>query len=178
MTTWTVTDSAGVQWFTVSRERAISRALIMLTALLAVMAQQRAAPGAVLWPALIVLVLAAFTALRPDSPRGAFFLTAYAVLWLLSVPDETTLWALFAAWHLLAFHAAVAFASSGPAGQLPDPMSVRRWLVDAGLVALATWAVWLLAAWLHESTRSSEMLVGATLLLVVGLIWFIMPRRT
>lgn len=170
MSSWTLSDSTGVQWLTVTPPRALTRLLILAPAVVAYVALQFAAPTAALWPAIFVLPLAYVSARSPDSVGGAFFITGYAVWWLLSDSDEASFWALVAALSLLAFHSAVAFAAAGPPGQVADRAAVLRWLRDTGVVALATWGVWLVVAGLHDTTHSSEVLLGVSLLMVAGLV--------
>jgi len=170
MSSWTISDTEGIQWFTVTPARLITRGLIFLPAVVAVVAQQFAAPTAQMWPALLILPLAVLSASAPDSVAGAFFITAYAVWWLVTDTDEATLWSLVAALCVLVFHSGVAFAAAGPRGQVPDRPTVSRWLRDTGLIAMATWGVWLMAAGFHDSTQSSEVLLGICLLLVAALV--------
>lgn len=170
MSSWTVSDSTGVQWLTVTPTRAMTRLAILAPALLAVVAQQYAAGDSQMWPGAFLLALAWLSARSPDSAAGAFFIAGYAVWWLLSSTDETSLWSLVAAVSLLAFHSIVAFAAAGPPGQVPDRATVVRWLRDTGIVALATWGIWLVVAGLHGTTQSSEVLLGLCLVLVGGLV--------
>ncbi len=170
MSNWTISDSVGLDWLTVTPSRAVVRVMILAPAVLAIVAQQFAAPSSPMWPAIFVLPLAAYSARSPDSVAAAFFITAYAVWWLMSDSDETSLWCLIAALSVLVFHASVAFAAAGPRGQVSDRASVMRWLRDTGAVAMATWGTWLVVAGLHDSTQSSEVLVGLALFLVAGLV--------
>lgn len=171
MSIWTITDSTGIEWARVSPGRAVIRAMILGSAVVAVVSHLFAAPGTAWWPGMVALPLAALTLLSPDSARGLLFLGWYAVWWLLSDPDEATPWALVAALSVLVFHSAVAFTASGPVGQLADRGTVVRWLGDVAIVAAVTIGVWVLVVSLHESTRTPEALVGLSLLLVVGLVW-------
>ena len=169
MSSWTITDSTGVQWVTVTPTRALTRVMILAPAVLAVLAQQYAAPASPLWPVILVLPIAVLAARQPDSVAATFFIAAYAVWWLLSETNEASLWSLLAALSLLAFHATVAFSAAGPRGQVSDRAAVVRWLRDTGTVALATWGIWLVVAGLHGKTQSSEVLVGVSLFLVAAL---------
>lgn len=170
MSSWTITDTTGIRWFTVTPARLLTRGLILVPAVIAVVAQQFAAPSAQMWPALLIVPLAAYAARSPDSVAAAFFITAYAVWWLVTDTDEATPWSLVAALCVLVFHSAVAVASAGPQGLVPDRGTVSRWLRDTGLVALTTWGVWLMVAGFHGTTQSSEVLVGLSLVLVAGLV--------
>jgi hypothetical protein len=170
MSSWTVSDSTGVQWLTVTPTRAMTRAMIIAPALVAVIAQQYAAGDSQMWPGAFMLLLAWLSARAPDSAAGAFFIAGYAVWWLLSSTDETSIWSLVAAVSLLAFHSTVAFSAAGPPGQVPDRATVVRWLRDTGMVALATWGLWIVVAGLHGTTQSSEVLLGVSLVLVGTLV--------
>lgn len=153
--------------------RAAVPAVALAGMLLAVAGLRFADPDAPIWPAALVLVLAVVTLRAPDGPRALLTLAAYALAWLAADPSETTVWAWVAGAGLLAFHAAIAYAATAPAGFPHDPESVRRWLRDAGVVLAATLALWLVVVGFHERTTAPELLVGSTLLLLAGLVWLL-----
>ena len=171
MSTWSLEDSTGIRWATLSRGRLARRALVLGSAVLAVACLRLADPSTPVWPGLVVLLWALAAAAVPDSPHGLLALATYGAWWLVSDPPESSPWSLGAALCVLVFHAATAAAASGPPGLVTDPATLRRWLHDLALVAVVTAAVWGVVAGFHQRVHSAEVQVGAALLLVVGLVW-------
>jgi len=171
MTTWTIEDTVGVRWATLTGGRVVPRVVVVAAMALAVTALQQADPEAQLWPGLLLLAGTGLTLAAPDSGRGEACLLGYGAWWLVADVEETTVWALVAGLCLLCFHSAVAWAAAGPVGTVADRPVVRGWVADTLWVAAVTVAVWLVVAVLHGAGSSPELLVAAALALLVVLGW-------
>jgi hypothetical protein len=169
--TWAIEDTVGVRWATLSGGRVVPRVVAVGAMAVAVVALQQAAPGAHVWPGLLLLAGAFLTSAAPDSGRGEACLLGYGAWWLIADVAETTVWALVAGLCLLCFHSAAAWAAAGPPGTLADRPVVRRWVADTLAVAAVTIGVWLVVAVLHDAGTSPELLVAAALALLVALGW-------
>lgn len=166
---------------TVSGERVLGSAVLLLAhvggvaALLAAADQTLADPTAA-WPAAVVLSLALFTAMAPDSAGSLTTLTVYAAWWLLAVPGSTSGWVLVAALALLIGHAATAYLAAGPATLSAERVVRVVWLRDLAVVGALTCTGWLVARLTDGSVVTGEGTLALTLLLL-GLGVAALPNR-
>ena len=123
------------------------------------------------WPVWTVVVvgLAAASAIRPDAHTGLLVPLIVGWLWLVAVDDPGTPWLAGAAVCLLTFHAVLALLASLPVGgAFPVAILVRE-LGRVGVVAVATFAMWGLVVVLDRRDAAGDgLLTGLALAIVTG----------
>lgn len=177
MSRWTLEDSFGVRWLTVSRGRLVRAGLIVGSMAVAVFALNAAAPANPYFASAILLTDAVLSVTRPDSWRALVGVAFFGLVWLVRVPDVSIQWALVAALALLVFHLVVAEASAGPPGLETGPATVLTWLLHGGLVGVAAVVVAVVAVAAQDRVASPQALLGATLLCLVAVVWVVREPR-
>ncbi len=145
------------------------RSLVVIGASTTVLAAQAAGarPGA--WHQVVVLVLAAATALRPESVAGVGVLAGAAYTWAL-VPETLSPLVLLAAGGMVLVHVSALVAAQGPARMRLDGTQVRRWAARAVLLWLAAAAVWATSVLMVDLPQPRlAYALGLTLLAVLAL---------
>ena len=129
-----------------SRQQVVLRAVPVLATPLFVWLTVRL--GSPFHPVLTVglLLLAAGSALLPDSSVPQFLVLSLAVLWALQVPETLSGWTPVGALLLLAIHVACALCSYGPPAVAVDARTLRVWGGRCLVMASVTALVWLLVA--------------------------------
>jgi hypothetical protein len=117
--------------------------LVLATALVLVALSQSGDESG--WWAVLVLVVAAWTAYKPDSVRPALLIGLLMASWLVGGDEEDLGWSLVAAVGLLVVHAAAAYAAETPPGGSPARSTHRRWTLQTLVVTAMTAAVWAMA---------------------------------
>lgn len=125
----------------------------------------------------LLVALAMFAVVLPDSSAPLFLLLGLAGLWTLSVPDTWSAWSLGAAALLLVVHLAGTLACYGPPALTVDRELLTVWVRRAAVMLAVTVLVWLTAGFLGalEPPASAALLVAA-LALVVLWIAFVISR--
>jgi hypothetical protein len=150
------------------------QAVLRLMVLAGVLAALAAAVGAgarpSTWLQVVVVGLAAVTAVRPESVAGVVALGGTAYAWALA-PEPLSPLVLVVAAGMLLTHIAALVAAQGPALLLVDPGQVRLWLGRGFLLWLAAAAVWGLAlAVEHHPGGRSTYAVGLLLLTALAVV--------
>lgn len=172
-----VEDRRGRRWLVITPARLAINALVLGSVGMAIGSLLLSHHRGPTWPALVIVFLALFAMLLPDSEAAMAAMMAYGAWWFYAVLDVTTPWAVPAAVALLVFHAAVAHAASGPAGIATDRTTARAWwraCVLASAPAVLVFAVVTLA---HGAATTPPAIVGLTLILVM-LLLLLAGRRT
>ena len=151
----------------------VLRALVLVSAPLAVGCTWAAAHRVVPGVGVLVVALAGVCAWRPDGHVGLLVVLIVSAHWLAAVHDPATPWALGAAGALATFHASLAAAGLAPRSAAWTRAMARRW-ARRTLVLIATSAVaWALVALLHgrHTPGNGAVLVAALLLAAVTGVW-------
>lgn len=125
-----------------------------------------------LWPAAVVILLAAIASTVPDSAAGLLTLLVYGVWWLVAVRSVPWPAVLLVAVAALVLHLALAHAAAAPPGARSRAGVVSAVARDAGLVVVLTGVAAIVAAVLDRSgVHAPAFLIGVALLLVAVLPW-------
>lgn len=170
--TWVVRDRRGrtlavLTWGSVAVGAAEVGSLLTMVGL-----AMSAAPHGELWPAVVVIALAAVAVALPDSAAGLLTLLGYGAWWLIA--DRHAPWpaTLVAALAALVLHVALAHAAAAPAGAVTRAAVAWALAGELGLVAAATSLAALAAAVLARSGwRAPPYLIGVALVLVGLVPW-------
>lgn len=159
-----------------ARWQLLLRALVFVLPFGAIAAARGEAPGLLV---VLVVVGAMATAALPDTPAGLVVVVLLGWLWCTQVEVDVTVWTLFAAWSVGAFHVVTAFAALLPAGAAWDAESARRWLRRLGVVLAATTAMWAVAYGISRAdSTSNALLLAAGLATAGGLAALLLARST
>ncbi|WP_203337779.1 hypothetical protein [Nocardioides limicola] len=157
--------------FRLTWARALTAAALLLPMAGAVLALARAAPGTLLWPAIVLAAAVAWTATFPDGLGGLVTLLGFGGWWAVVVADPLTPWVLPAALCCVGFHAVVAQAAVGPWGIRIPAAVLRRGLRDLLGVAAITVGIGSLAISAAGSFEAPMLLIVGTLGLIATLAW-------
>jgi hypothetical protein len=140
------------------------RAVVVLGAVLALAAADLAGaePGG--WVTATVVVLAAVTALRPESVAGVLALAGTAYAWALG-PDPLSPLLLLVAAGMLLLHLAALVAGQAPALAAVDPRQLWLWGRRGVVLWLAAVVVWGLAVLVEDHAGGRATYAGGLLLL-------------
>jgi hypothetical protein len=150
--------------------QAVLRLMVLAGVLAALAAAVAAGARPTAWVQVVVVGLAAFATVRPDSVAGIVALGGTAYVWALS-PEPLSPLVLVVAAGMLLTHLAALVAAQGPALLRVDPGQVRLWLWRGFLLWLAAVAVWGLALAVqdHPGGRSTYA-VGLLLLAALAVV--------
>lgn len=118
-------------------------------------------------PAILVVAVAigAGAALRPASSGGLITIVLITGVWIATVSDHTTPWAMVVGTGLAVFHTALAAMAPTPISIRLDATLVTRWARRAVLALAAVPAMWLLIAVFDGRAGS-----GSTVATAAGLV--------
>lgn len=136
------------------------RGLLVLATALVLVALRQSGDASGWWAAL-VLVVAAWTAYKPDSVRPAVLIGLLMASWLVGGDEDNLGWSLVAAVGLLLVHASAAYAAETPPGGSPVTSTHRRWMIQTLIVTAMTAGVWALAAGFSEVRAPGRTAVTA-----------------
>lgn len=143
----------------------VLRSLIVLSPVAAVGITWLAADRTLPAVAVLVVVLSAACAARPDSHFGVLVVAAITVEWLTIVHNRTTPWSIGAAAALAVFHGAHAAATVAPATTAWTPAMRRRWSCRVAALISASAAMWIVVV-----LANARHVVGGTILLTSSLL--------
>jgi len=166
-----VVDRIGRTVLTVTGSRTLVVVAVAASVSVMVVSVGRAGPTSPAWPALVLVILAAFSLAAPDAFAGLVTLVGYGVWWAVVAEDAPLGWAFAAGVAGLVFHLALAHAAAGPAGAGTEP-SVWWSLVVATVVVVAgAAALVVVVAGLEGRFQTPAAAVGIALVLVGTLPW-------
>ena len=149
------------------------RLLVLTSPLLAVgctcLAAHRTVPAA----GIVVLLLAAACAARPDSHIGLLVVLVIGTEWLATVHDRTTPWSVGAAVALTVFHASMAAATVAPPAAAWTPAMCRRWVRRPSILMAGSAGTWTVVAAVHshQLIRGSALVVASLVVLALAGLW-------
>lgn len=150
-----------------------TRMLVLTSPLLAVGCTWLAAHRTVPAVGIVIPMLAAACAARPDSHIGLIVVLVIGIQWLATVHDQTTPWSAGAAVALTTFHAAMAAATLAPAAAAWTPAMRRRWVRRPVILMAGSAGTWLIVAavhW-HRPARNSVLAVASLVALAGAGLW-------
>lgn len=161
-----------------SAQQWLFRAVALLAALGAVVSTAPVGDGVWIAGAFVVGVLAAASAVRPDTHTALAVVVLVVWNWLASVDDVGTPFLPIAAVCLLVYHSVVALSASLPiGGTLPRPV-LARWLRRTVLVGAATVALWATTALLDSRDAPGNGLLTALALAVLTAVAVMIRSRS
>ena len=168
-----------------SSSQAALRGLLVVAATALAGLTLAAAPDPVLLTSLVLVAVAVWAALRPESAGATVLVAGLALNWVATVhvPDTTLAWVqlLVGALLLLVVHLCAALAASLPPGAAVPGVSLRRWARRGAVVAAATVPVWALSYGAASQVAPGEVsLTYAAIVAVAGLalaVWLLSRER-
>lgn len=154
-----------------STAQVVLRAVVLVAPLLVLLCADRAGDGVPLLVDVLVLALAVATATVPGTHVSALTVAALLVAWWGWGPVSSVA-VLPAAVCVVALHVAAVLAASGPVDLVPDPASVRRWVLRGGLLLAAALVAWLAERMLTPAAPA----VAAGLAAVTAVVWWSVVR--
>jgi hypothetical protein len=148
----------------------VARALVALGPVLGLAVLVPAGSTPSVWTFLLVLVLAAGWAYRPESVVGTLVLVVVLGWWVRADLPGLPAEALVAALGLLTSHVAALVAAYGPPRMVVGAPTTRLWLTRAGVLFLGAPAVWLLARLLEDRSEPDGVWVAAMVAVTVGVV--------
>lgn len=116
-----------------------------------------------------VLVLAAASAIRPDTHTALVVVVVVGWHWLATVDDVDTPWLPFASVCLLVYHAVIALSANVPTGGDVPASVIGRWMRRTAVVGVATVVVWgLVVLFERRAAPGNAVLTAAALVLVAA----------
>ncbi len=118
----------------------------------------------------VIAIWAVIAAFIPDSLAGLVAIGGIGVQWLVTVDDPTTLWSLVIALDLLIVHDLLALMAVTPSTGSIHPRALIASLRGVPVAALATFAVWTLAALLdgRDAPGDPHLLLAALVVIATG----------
>lgn len=119
--------------------------------------------------AIVLMLLAGFSALAPDGHMGVLVVLLLAWYWVVTVDRPTGGTTLLAAVGILVFHAALAASTVAPPAAVWSRAMQRRWAGRTVVVGAATTAAWVVARALGSATiDGSAVVLSAALVGLAG----------
>ena len=166
-------NSAQLQeWFDRLALVTVQRWVFVATAVSSVVAASTttAVVGGGQTPIVLVLLigLAIAAAVRPDSHTALLVETVVVWQWVAGVDDTTSPGAVAVATCLFVFHAVIALMAVTPSSAVVDRLLVRRWVLRAVGVVVATLAMWLIVAVMAQRDGPGSVALALIALLALG----------
>lgn len=127
--------------------------------------------------ALVVVVLAVFAGARPDSDVGALVIAIVIPHWYVAVGANALAWAVVPALCVLVAHSALAALAVTPSPCFLPRASGIRWAAHAGLVMVATGAVWAVTWYLSSLNGNGQQPVTVLGFLVLAATALVLGQR-
>ena len=116
----------------------------------------------------LLIGLAIAAVMRPESHTALLVETIVVWQWIVGVDDTTSPGALAVATCLFVFHAVIALMAVTPSPAVVDRLLVRRWVLRAVGVGVATLAMWLIVAVMAQPDGPGSVTLTSIALLVLG----------
>lgn len=122
------------------------------------------------WPfgLVVVTILAAASAFRPDSHTGIVVIVIVAAHWLATVDRSESPWLPVASVCLLTYHAVTAMTATFPAGGNVPSETIGRWVLRTAVGGGFTVALWALVVFLGRREAPGNGLLTALALAIVA----------
>ncbi|MEP7113523.1 MAG: hypothetical protein ABI862_09680 [Ilumatobacteraceae bacterium] len=149
------------------------RTLVLTSPLLAVGCTWLAAHRTMPAVGIVLVLLAAACAARPDSHLGLLVVVVIGIQWLATVHNRTTPWSVGAAVALAVFHASMAAATvASPAAPWTRAMC-RRWVRRLVILIAGSAGTWLIVSAVnrHRPASGSVLVVASLVALAIAGLW-------
>lgn len=151
-----------------SRQQWFLRLAALTTAIGAMFATTAAAGRWSALPLIIVPILAAITAMRPDSHAALVLMVVVMWHWLATVEGIDTPWLPITAACLVGHHSVVALMATVPIGGVLPPGTIVRWLRNTGVAAGGGLVMWALVVVLDRRDAPGNLVLTVLALVVVA----------
>jgi hypothetical protein len=151
-----------------SRQQWLLRLLTMIAPLVALLAVT--AEAGTWWPfgLVVVTILAAASAVRPDSHTALAVIAVVVAHWLVTIDRLDTPWLPAATVCLLVYHAVNALAATFPIGGEVPMATLGQWLRRTLFVASASVGMWMLVVLLDRREAPGNALITALALAILA----------
>lgn len=174
-----------LQLLGLSTSQAVVRGLLLASSIALVATTLVAAPDELLLGVVVLLPLAVWAALRPESPGANLLVVGLALYWVgtVPVPVTTQAWLLLlaAAVLLLVVHLTAALAASLPPGAPIPGVSLRRWGRRGAVVVAATVPLWALSFGAGREAVAGEVSLTYAAIVAVAIltlaVWLLSRER-